>query len=47
MLFLNLLKLAEMFARQPERLALYMKQSLLEVLSHEEEEPPPPMPSGP
>lgn len=30
MLFLNLLKLAEMFARQPEKLVLYMQQSLLE-----------------
>lgn len=29
MLFLNLLKLAEMFPRQPEKLALYMQQSLL------------------
>ncbi len=38
MLFLNLLKLAEMFARQPEKLALYMKQSLLEAPSHGEEE---------
>ncbi len=30
MLFLTLLKLAEMFARQPEKLELYMRQSLLE-----------------
>ena len=30
MLFLNLLKLAEKWARQPEALALYMQQSLLE-----------------
>ena len=30
MLFLNLLKFAEMFARQPEKLNLYMQQSLLE-----------------
>lgn len=30
MLFLNLLKIAEMFPRQPERLALYMRQDLLE-----------------
>jgi len=46
MLFLDLLKLAEMFPRQPEKLALYMKQSLLEAPSHEEEEPPP-TPPGP
>jgi hypothetical protein len=46
MLFLDLLKLAEMFARQPEKLALYMKQSLLEAPSHEEE-PPPPTPPTP
>ena len=31
MLFLNLLKIAEMFPRQPEKLALYMTQSLLET----------------
>lgn len=45
MLFLNLLKLAEMFPRQPENLALYMQQSLLEVPpEEEEEEPEPPQP---
>lgn len=50
MLFLNLLKLAEMFARQPEKLGLYMQQSLLEdpVVEEEEEEPPtPPVPPTP
>ena len=46
MLFLNLLKLAEMFARQPEKLALYMQQSLLEAHPPEPEEPPAP-PAGP
>lgn len=30
MLFLNLLKIAEVFARQPEKLDVYMQQSLLE-----------------
>lgn len=48
MLFLNLLKLAEMFPRQPEKLALYMNQSLLEDRVAEEEEPPtPPTPPAP
>lgn len=50
MLFLNLLKLAEMFPRQPENLALYIQQSLLEVPpeeEEEEEEPEPPQPPGP
>jgi mitochondrial fission protein ELM1 len=42
MLFLNLLKLAEMWARQPAKLALYMQQSLLE--DHPAQEPPPPTP---
>jgi len=49
MLFLNLLKLAEMFPRQPEKLNLYMQQHLLENPSSPEEpepepEPPPPEP---
>lgn len=45
MLFLNLLKLAEMFPRQPEKLALYMKQHLLEnPTSSEEPQPPTPPP---
>ncbi|MFO1484171.1 MAG: hypothetical protein U1F71_12505 [Verrucomicrobiaceae bacterium] len=45
MLFLNLLKLAEMFPRQPEKLSLYMQQSLLEnPSSPPEPEPPPPGP---
>ena len=49
MLYLNLVKLMEMFPRQPEKLALYMQQSLLEVPGGEEEEPPPapPTPPGP
>ena len=46
MLFLTLLKLAEMFPRQPEKLALYMQQSLLEV-PPTEEEPEPPVPPTP
>ena len=41
MLFLNLLKLAEMFARQPDKLDLYMQQSLLENPQHAPEPPPP------
>jgi hypothetical protein len=47
MLFLNLLKIAEMWARQPEKLALYMQQSLLEdhpVPQDEGEEPEAPAP---
>lgn len=48
MLFLNLVKLMEMFPRQPEKLPLYMQQSLLEVPGgEEEEEPPPPAPPPP
>lgn len=48
MLFLNLLKLAEMFPRQPEKLNLYMMQHLLEnPSSPDDEEPPPPPPPGP
>ena len=48
MLFLCLLKLAEMFPRQPEKLALYMQQHLLEnPESPEEPEPPVPPPPGP
>ncbi|MBL9116041.1 MAG: hypothetical protein JNJ83_13625 [Verrucomicrobiaceae bacterium] len=48
MLFLNLLKLAEMFPRQPEKLALYMQQHLLEnPSSEEEEEEPTPEPPAP
>jgi hypothetical protein len=38
MLFLNLLKLAEMFPRQPEKLALYMRQDLLGPIGGNEEE---------
>lgn len=50
MLFLNLLKLAEMFARQPEKLPLYMQQHLLEnpdtgeTPEEPEPEPEPPPP---
>ncbi len=46
MLFLNLLKLSEMFARQPEKLSLYMQQHLLEIpgSGDDEEEPPAPTP---
>ena len=47
MLYLNLVKLMEMFPRQPEKLALYMQQSLLEVPGSEEEEPPPAPPAPP
>lgn len=47
MLYLNLVKLMEMFPRQPEKLALYMQQSLLEVPGSEEEEPEPPVPPTP
>lgn len=47
MLFLNLLKVAEMFPRQPEKLPLYMQQHLLENLQEQEEEPAPPPPPGP
>ena len=47
MLFLNLLKLAEMFPRQPEKLALYMQQHLLENPSAEEEEEEPTPPPAP
>lgn len=42
MLFLNLLKLSEMFARQPEKLSLYMQQHLLEAPSSSDEEAAPP-----
>lgn len=44
MLFLTLHKLAEMFPRQPEKLALYMQQSLLE--DHPAQPPVPPVPPG-
>ena len=48
MLYLNLVKLMELFPRQPEKLALYMTQALLEApgAGEEEEEPEPP-PPGP
>jgi hypothetical protein len=44
MLFLNLLKLAEMFPRLPEKLAIYMQQHLLENPTAAEEEAPAPSP---
>lgn len=45
MLYLNLVKLMEMFPRQPEKLSLYMMQHLLENPgSGEEPEPPAPPP---
>lgn len=47
MLYLNLVKLMEMFPRQPEKLALYMKQSLLETHPQQADVPPPPTPPGP
>jgi hypothetical protein len=47
MLFLNLLKLAEMFPRQPEKLSLYMMQHLLENPSSPDEPEPPPAPPTP
>jgi len=46
MLFLTLLKLAEMFPRQPDKLNLYMQQHLLEN-STSPEEPTPPAPPAP
>ena len=45
MLFLNLLKIATMFPRQPEKCALYMRQDLLEIPEGEEEEEPDPEPT--
>ena len=47
MLYLNLCKLMEMFPRQPEKLALYMQQSLLEVPTSEEEDEDPEPPAPP
>lgn len=45
MLFITLLKLGEMFPRQPEKLELYMRQSLLEGATPPAEPPAPtPMP---
>ena len=46
MLFLCLLKLAQMFARQPEKLSLYMQQHLLEN-PESAEDPEPPTPPTP
>lgn len=40
-LFFNLLEIAKAFPRQPEKLALYMTQSLLEDPAAPEPEPPP------
>jgi hypothetical protein len=47
MLFLNLLKIAEMFPRQPEKLSLYMMQHLLENPSSPDEPEPEPEPPPP
>lgn len=47
MLYLNLVKLMEMFPSQPEKLALYMMQHLLENPESPEEPEPPPTPPGP
>ena len=47
MLFLNLLKIAEVFARQPEKLDLYMQQSLLADRPQHPATPPPPTPPSP
>ena len=47
MLFLTLLKLAEMFPRQPEKLPLYMQQSLLETPSSGDDPAPPAPPTPP
>lgn len=47
MLFLNLLKLSEMFPRQPDQLSLYMRQDLLEGPETPEEPEPPPVPPTP
>lgn len=45
MLFLNLFKLGELFAGEPEKLSLYMQQHLLEIPSSgDDEEPSPPTP---
>ncbi len=43
-LFKNLLTLALNFPRQPEKLDLYMQQSLLEDHPHQPPAPPPPGP---
>lgn len=45
MLFLNLVFIAAMFPRQPEKLGLYMQQSLLENDTPSEPEPPPAPPT--
>ena len=46
-LFLNLLKLAEMFPREPDRLSLYMQQHLLEIPTSADDEATPPTPPAP
>lgn len=46
-LFLNLLKLGEMLARQPEKLGLYMQQSLLQDPAKPRDEAPEPPPTPP
>ena len=48
MLYLNLVKLMELFPGQPEKMPIYMQQHLLEnPESPEEPEPPAPPPPGP
>ena len=47
MLFLNLLKIAEMYSRQPEKRSLYMMQHLLENPSSPDESEPDPEPPTP
>ncbi|MBI5683911.1 MAG: hypothetical protein HZC54_02420 [Verrucomicrobia bacterium] len=45
MLFLNLLRIAETSARRPEKLDLYMRQTLLQLhTQHQTAPPPPPQP---
>jgi hypothetical protein len=47
MLFLNLVKLMEVFPRQPEKLPLYMQQHLLENPNAPEDPEPEPDPEPP
>ena len=44
-LYFNLIELMKMFPRQPEKLSLYMQQSLLEDHPHAPAEPTPPPPT--
>lgn len=45
MLFRNLLKLADMHPRQPEKLSLYMQQHLLQIPASSSDAAPPPAPA--